>query len=334
MFIFALCFALFTNIAVAIEGDLCLQLDNSFGRCVKIQDCPSAIQLIQEHKQPIRCGFEGQQSFVCCDNKYRKKERKSVEYCEQQYPLQPGIVGGEDATAKEFPHMAALGFGTIDNIKWLCGGTLINEKYVVTAAHCIFTREFGQVKLVRLGDLDLTKDTDDASPKDFLVKRVIRHPEYKSSSRYHDIALIELNATVEFNEYMKPACLNAAKTTNRDVNYIATGWGLTAFAGEKSDILQKVELQDVPINVCKEKYQYDRRLQSGIVEDWQLCVGAPNKDTCQGDSGGPLTSKESNYHVIYGVTSFGKACGLAAGVYTKIVHYLSWIEDIVWPNPI
>ncbi|XP_017783265.1 PREDICTED: serine protease snake-like [Nicrophorus vespilloides] len=242
------------------------------------------------------------------------------------------IVGGQNALGKEFPYMAALGFVQDNKVLWSCGGTLINDKFILTAAHCTNSRDFGQVKFVRLGDLNLILNTDDASPQMFEVKRILKHPKYRSSSHYHDIALIELDKTVKFTSYTEPACLNTPISNRSNDNFIAIGWGHTSFGGDTSDVLQKVELKEKTNDECNQRYKTNRKLQSGIVHDWQLCANAPNRDTCQGDSGGPLSIKEEKYHVVHGITSFGKACGVAPGVYTRVSNYVGWIEDNVWPQ--
>lgn len=106
----------------------------------------------------------------------------------------------------------------------------------------------------------------------------------------------------------------------------------------------KVAVKVAQIDRCKQIYSNTekKRLENGIQEQLQLCAGGTAKDTCQGDSGGPLQVSTKNYtldstepycmYKIVGVTSFGKACGFHPGVYTRVYHYVPWIEGIVWPN--
>ncbi|KAJ8921900.1 hypothetical protein NQ315_008533 [Exocentrus adspersus] len=103
-----------------------------------------------------------------------------------------GISGGSESLPKEYPHMAAVGYETEEGTEWKCGGSLISKKFVLTAAHC--TNDNGNLpKLVRLGDLDLAKDKDDARPQNFSIVKVIPHPLYHPPEKYHDIALLELD---------------------------------------------------------------------------------------------------------------------------------------------
>lgn len=274
----------------------------------------------------------------------RSRKRVSEEKCKfyrekidaLDKPYFPEVVGGHDAEEKEFPHMAALGFGERDDIKWLCGGTLISEKHILTAAHCLSNSQYGEVKFVKLGDIYLKRPLLEGG-KILGVKKVIRHPEYKPPSKYHDIGILELTEPLEFSLNIRPACLYPYNDFMKD--YVkATGWGLTDFGGSSTNSLQEVTLNIFSDEECKRAYKNSARiLGSGISNDNQLCAGSKteSKDTCQGDSGGPLVRARSveGLHYLVGVTSFGKSCGVAnvPGVYTKVVYYIPWIEKIVWP---
>ncbi|KAK5639497.1 hypothetical protein RI129_011989 [Pyrocoelia pectoralis] len=246
------------------------------------------------------------------------------------------VVGGSPAAPAEFPFMAALGYNTNDGFGWYCGGTLISDYYVVTAAHCAFTRQYGQPAKVRLGEIDLKHDNDGTEYQDYDVEDIKLHEQYRPPSHYHDIALIKLSKKVQFTKFIRPACL----WNKFEIDYkvaIATGWGKTGFVEEQSDKLLKVALDLFNNSVCATTYQSDiSRLPNGIIRN-MLCAGKleGGKDTCQGDSGGPLiVTKPRNRCVSYlvGITSFGKGCGGAnlPAVYTRISHYIPWIAKHVW----
>ncbi|KDR24454.1 serine protease snake-like [Zootermopsis nevadensis] len=248
------------------------------------------------------------------------------------------IVGGEETKLKEFPHMAALGYYENGNIDWKCGGSLISKYFVLTAAHC--APRNNPPTIARLGDLNLKLSNEGAKPVNYLVVNIIRHPDYKPPAKYNDIALLKLDRPVEFNEFIRPACLYTRDTF--DINKtVATGWGQIDFAEKKSDVLLKVGISIIDNKLCNELYKMDettKKLGNGIVPS-MMCAGEleGGKDTCQGDSGGPIQITRPNNRCVYniiGITSFGKFCAAknAPGVYTRVSSYVPWIENIVWPE--
>lgn len=191
--------------------------------------------------------------------------------------------------------------------------------------------------MVRLGSQNLNETSKHQVDIKILV--IILHPKYRSSSYYHDIALLKLTRDVEFSETIQPACLWQQPDMDMDLA-IATGWGRTEFMGPKSNDLQKVDLNIIDQKICKDIYRKERRLPRGIIEG-QFCAGhlEGGKDTCQGDSGGPLHVELPEFNCVkfvIGITSFGKFCAApnAPGVYTKIYTYLDWIEKIAFRNGI
>lgn len=252
---------------------------------------------------------------------------------------QPLIVGGTKAGRKEFPHMIQIGYGSPDT-SWDCGGTLISENFILTAAHCLRGGK-GDAKFAR-GGLANQSDTHHLQVRNII--KLIKHPRY-TFAKYHDIALMKVDRNFELNTFLRPACLYTKK--DFPVKHaVATGWGLTEFAGEGSEDLQKVILEYFTTSQCNNTYRrvinsVNTELPDGIIEDYMICAGSSEdrKDTCQGDSGGPLqiVHEETNevkcmYNII-GVTSFGVACGIGKnqpGVYTRVSYYIKWIEDNVW----
>ncbi|CAD6996220.1 serine protease snake [Ceratitis capitata] len=252
-------------------------------------------------------------------------------------PYAPLIVGGSPASPKEFPHIARLGNKKKDgSTEWFCGGTLISEKFVLTAAHC-FTSNRGEVNIVRLGELDFDRESDDARPEDFTVQRNIQHKDYSSATIYNDIGLVELQRSVSFDAYKHPACL---PTTSGDEfqKLVAIGWGSTRFADADSKKLLKVTLNRFGIDRCQrltESADVDQ-LPRGVENRLQICAGSnENKDTCSGDSGGPLLAYHPDYPCMYtvvGITSFGIGCGTPdqPGIYTRVYNYIDWIRNTIW----
>uniref|UniRef100_A0A1B6LJF7 Peptidase S1 domain-containing protein n=1 Tax=Graphocephala atropunctata TaxID=36148 RepID=A0A1B6LJF7_9HEMI len=347
------------------EGDICKQTQLGLWTCKPIRDCPKAIDALRNGKKLQQCNFAGSQPVVCCEPSQRPTEigAKSKQMCEKygesvyiNVPdflgngitrldtcavVEPLITNGKNSESREYPHMALIGYGNKDEISWLCGGSLISERYILSAAHCSQSSK-GVPKWARLGDFNVKSTMDDsaglAQSEEYEIIERINHPQYRSPSVYNDIALYKLGKTVQFNEYIRPICL---QTEHQFPNTyaIATGWGRTEWGGKGSDILQKANLTITPRRQCSDAYRgaVGEKLSNGIRDASQMCAGdiENGKDTCQGDSGGPLQIRMKKPYCMYsqiGITSFGAKCGgNKPGVYTRVSNFIPWIESIVWP---
>lgn len=255
----------------------------------------------------------------------------------------PLVVGGTNATRLEFPHMTAVGFIPEQDVIWACGGSLISERFVLTAAHCLSHRSLGDAKVVLLGVTFLDDKTSER--QQIGISERIAHPQYSQLKHYNDIGLLKLEKNARMSTTTRPACLH----TDYSIQYeksIASGFGRIEYGGATSKYLLKVVLELYKRDECNQKYINAPRLDNGVgISDTQmLCAGSREelKDTCQGDSGGPLQiyhddkrDKAECMYDIIGIVSFGKPCGITnnlPGVYTRVSNYIKWIEDIVWPS--
>ncbi|XP_028173554.1 serine protease persephone-like [Ostrinia nubilalis] len=342
------------NIAAQDVGDECVPNNEVFdGVCTVITECEVALRAIQKRNfhNYQRCGFSGSNEVVCCprttekfgatndnrggNNSQRKAERECKKIIEtSRPPLDLHIIGGEKATLGEFPHMVAIGYDRGNGYQFDCGGALISDTYVLTAAHCIINLERVEPQMIRAGVIVLGDNTWNEN-SDYRVARSITHPNYTHSSKYHDIALLRLANPVEVSENLHAACLYTSASDPLGPLTI-TGWGrISTTQSLTSNVLLKTKVNPVTRERCTPEYPGWRKLPNGIIEG-QLCAGDPQggHDACQGDSGGPLQISESDVtYRLVGVTSFGKGCGTTTpGVYTRVAHYIDWIENIVWPN--
>lgn len=151
----------------------------------------------------------------------------------------------------------------------------------------------GPAKFVRLGDLNLYNNRDNAQPQNFTIAQIVRHPDYSFRFAYNDIALLKLDRPVEINLYVRPACLYENDSLPHSPLPIATGWGATQYLGDTSDDLIKVVLNFTAEETCTKPYtQSVRALPNGVLYDQQFCAGynhwesAP-RDTCQVSNGQP-----------------------------------------------
>lgn len=247
------------------------------------------------------------------------------------------VVGGTPAALGAWPWMAAIFFGGVFSFV-SCGGVLINEQFILTAAHCVVDKATGLKKneadyTVRLGDLDIGVDTDKATPQDFKVVQLIPHAEYNPTLIKNDIAIMKLEKPVaQFTDLIRPICLptipSMVSNQFEGTTPFIAGWGTVEFRGESSNILRQVALKVTPKATCQSAFD---RFKVTISET-QLCAGFAlgGKDACQGDSGGPLMIPDPDTAKWYsiGVVSVGFKCAEPGfpGIYSRTTAYLDWIK--------
>ncbi|XP_069011772.1 transmembrane protease serine 9-like [Embiotoca jacksoni] len=236
-------------------------------------------------------------------------------------PLNTRIVGGEDAPAGSWPWQVSLQrFGS-----HVCGGSLINREWAMSAAHCFSSTSTTGWQL-SLGRQNLQGGNPNEVSR--TVATIILHPNYDSSTSNNDIALLRLSSPVEFTDYIRPVCLAASGSVfNNGTDSWVTGWGAVKEGGSLPfpETLQEVEVQVLGNRQC------NCLNGVGTVTDNMICAGvlAGGKDSCQGDSGGPLVSQQGSVWVQSGVVSFGFGCGRPnlPGVYSRVSRYQSWINS-------
>ncbi|XP_017039808.1 serine protease snake isoform X2 [Drosophila ficusphila] len=274
----------------------------------------------------------------------RKVDGENYNKTAETEDLHDDFNGRSIVAPGQYPHMAALGFRNENNeIDYKCGGSLISEYFVLTAAHCLTTHGTAP-DVVKIGDIKLKEWEDDVTPQKRRVAKTYVHPLYNSTLNYHDIGLIQLNRPVEYTWFVKPARL----WPKNDIPYgklHTMGYGSTGFAQPQTNILTELDLSEVPVDQCNTSLPADDGSPQGILTS-QICAHdyEKNRDTCQGDSGGPLQlnlerrrrrhrSRRHYRYYIVGITSYGAYCRSEfPGVYTRISSYIDWIASIVWPD--
>ncbi|XP_036334672.1 trypsin-1-like [Rhagoletis pomonella] len=231
------------------------------------------------------------------------------------------IVGGMETEVNEYPWMAML----MRRGDFYCGGTLINDQYVLTAAHCVrgFNRRIVSVRLLSHNRTDGRVNTIDRQ-----LDSIIVHNGYSGRNLDNDIALLRFTEPLKLREPLRPVCLAEAGKTYEGEMAVVTGWGAVKEGGFIADRLQEVQVPVMSQETCrKSKYGADR------ITDNMLCAGYTEggKDSCQGDSGGPLhvSHNGTKTYQLAGIVSWGEGCARpnAPGVYTRVTQYLDWIEQ-------
>ncbi|CAL8258546.1 unnamed protein product [Lota lota] len=243
------------------------------------------------------------------------------------------IVGGDKSLRGDWPWQVSLWLKSLSKGNHpLCGATLINSCWVVTAAHCF--KRFGRDParyMLRLGDYH-TVEQDDFE-RSLTPERIVIHRKYHSQGWENDIALLRLKGEegdcVAFNPHTGPVCLPAPgpkRSTKRPAACVITGWGITD--SEYSRTLLQAWVPLLPSWKCRKRYgdRFTGRM---------ICAGSVSEhrrvDSCQGDSGGPLVCQgEGGQWSLAGVISWGHGCGHPSypGVYTRVSRFLRWIDQV------
>ncbi|XP_075796837.1 ovochymase-1 isoform X2 [Pelodiscus sinensis] len=254
------------------------------------------------------------------------------------------IVGGRNSEAGDQPWQVSLKLGR----SHFCGGSLIQEDVVVTAAHCVFTLEQKLVEnlIVTVGEHNLRKA--DQQEQNIPVSQITVHPDFNRLGYMHsDIALLHLKYRVKYGHRVQPICLpHKDEAFETGTLCVASGWGRVSEAGELSSVLQEVELPIIDRGTCSAQL---KQMNLPSLGSSMLCAGFPDggKDACKGDSGGPLVcQRASGIWTLAGITSWGVGCARgwdalqksvsergSPGIFANVAELMDFVTQNIIPVP-
>nr|XP_044997580.1 chymotrypsinogen B [Jaculus jaculus]XP_044998332.1 chymotrypsinogen B [Jaculus jaculus] len=230
------------------------------------------------------------------------------------------IVNGEDAVPGSWPWQVSLQDKTGFHF---CGGSLISEDWVVTAAHCgVKTSD-----VVVAGEFD--QGSDEENIQVLKIAKVFKNPKFNMFTVRNDITLLKLATPAQFSDTVSAVCLPSPDDDFPAGTLCATtGWGKTKHNALKTpDKLQQAALPLVSNAECK-------KFWGSKITDVMICAGASGVSSCMGDSGGPLVCQKNGAWTLVGIVSWGSGvCSTSTpAVYARVTALMPWVQQILEQN--
>ncbi|XP_068169756.1 chymotrypsin A-like [Antennarius striatus] len=230
------------------------------------------------------------------------------------------IVNGEEAVPHSWPWQVSLQDYTGFHF---CGGSLINENWVVTAAHCNVRTSHRVI----LGEHDRASTAEDIQV--MRVGKVFKHPRYNGFTINNDILLIKLASPAQMGMRVSPVCVaDTGAEFPGGMLCVTSGWGLTRHnAPDTPALLQQAALPLLTNLDCS-------KFWGNKITDKMICAGASGASSCMGDSGGPLVCESSGVWTLVGIVSWGSgSCSTSMpGVYARVSELRTWMDQTIAAN--
>jgi len=240
--------------------------------------------------------------------------------CGRSSYAQGRVIAGQTAKRGAWPWQILM----LMNRRPGCGGTIINSRWIVTAAHCIYRKSARQIT-IRVGEHNMK--SREGSEVDIPAERIVQHPSYNPRTLDFDIAMIKVRSPIRFNQYVQPACLPTRPFPVGTQCYI-TGWGKIRHPGNMHYILQQGRMPIVDQRTCHAANM--RAIRIPVTRN-MVCAGYGSKSRisgCHGDSGGPFVCQSGGRWYLAGAVSHGSSTcsGNSYTVYANVAGFRSWID--------
>ncbi|XP_045489811.1 chymotrypsin-1 [Pieris rapae] len=227
------------------------------------------------------------------------------------------VVGGKDAAKGSAPYQVSIRLGYVEGApkKHFCGGSVLNDKWILSAAHCTYHVPIGILTAV-VGTMKLSSGGDS-----YEIETIENHPDYDPKTIKHDISLLKVRGTIKFSDNVQAIELPTSDTGVGEVCTV-TGWGDTDNQNTVPDNLQALDLKTISKEKCNKELAPAREYLP--IEDNQLCTfNKAREGICGGDSGGPLVKDKKQV----GIVSWGAPCAVGVpDVFTRVYSYVDWIK--------
>ncbi|CAG9805162.1 unnamed protein product [Chironomus riparius] len=221
------------------------------------------------------------------------------------------IVGGTNANIADIPWQVSL--RTLANFHF-CGGSIISNRWIVTAAHCTVGRAGNSINVV-VGTATLN-----AGGVTHRSNRIINHPSYNANTIANDVSVVETATAIAFTTNARAIPMNSA-TIGGGQSAVVSGWGGTTVDGGASpNTLQRLTKTTLTNADCRSRHS---TANAAFVFDHKICTFTrAGQGICQGDSGGPLTLNGQ----LIGIVSWNIPCARGfPDAYDRISSHRSWI---------
>jgi len=235
------------------------------------------------------------------------------------------IYNGKEAEVNEWPWIASLGTSRSQ----FCGGAVIGEEWIITAAHCLLGKKPENLKIY-LGEHDTTTDSETDKTEVYDVKDFIVHEKFHVPPYRNDIAVVKVSRSIDLNQHT-PVCLPGENENFEGSTVTALGWGGISINGIRYVYPNK--LQEAQLSIRDPSFCYNKFLGFGVFFDSSsnLCSGGLGASTCNGDSGGPVTIEDRELrHKLIGIVSYGepdKCDKDKLSALASVSYYRAWIKE-------